>query len=185
MPWKDHHFLLGQAVNQFKANSPNEPYVSWVKKWPRADFIRYMTFGNSEALLVTSLAAHKEILQTKCYSFIKPPFLKRLIVDIVGLGLMFAEGEDHKNQRKAFRGMSTIFGERTDDHYVIWLCEPSKEVADVSVGILSLSNLKSFVPLFLSKAEELSDLFDRAIAKEGGIVERSFTPCGSQLVSCC
>ncbi|KAH8907658.1 cytochrome P450 [Coniochaeta sp. PMI_546] len=138
---KDHHFLLGQAINQFKANSPNEPYVSWVKKWPDADFIRYMTFGNSEALLVTSLAAHKEILQAKCYSFVKPPFFKRLIADIVGLGLVFSEGDDHKSQRKAFRGM------------------------------FSLGNLKSFLPVFRSKAEELSSLFDRAIAKDDGIVE--------------
>lgn len=138
---KDHHFFLGQAVNQFKAGSPNEPYVSWVKKWPTADFIRYITFGNSEALLVTSLAAHKEILQAKCYSFIKPPFFKRLIADIVGLGLVFSEGDEHKNQRKALRGM------------------------------FSLGNLKSFLPVFRSKAEELSGLFDRAIAEDGGIVE--------------
>jgi len=67
-----------------------------------------MTFGNSEALLVTSLAAHKEILQAKCYSFAKPAFFRRLIADIVGLGIVFSEGEDHKNQRKAFRGMSAF-----------------------------------------------------------------------------
>jgi cytochrome P450 len=78
--------------------------VSWVQKWPRADFIRFTTFGNADALLITSLAAHKEILQAKCYSFVKPPFFKRLVADIVGLGLVFSEGEDHKNQRKAFRG---------------------------------------------------------------------------------
>ncbi|OIW30733.1 cytochrome P450 [Coniochaeta ligniaria NRRL 30616] len=138
---KDHHFLLGQAVNQFKANSPNEPYVSWVKKWPNEDFIRYLTFGNSEALLVTSLAAHREILQAKCYSFVKPPFFKRLITDIVGYGIVFSEGDDHKSQRKAFRGM------------------------------FSLGNLKSFLPVFRSKGEELSGLFDRAIAKDDGIVE--------------
>ncbi|KAB5546919.1 cytochrome P450 [Coniochaeta sp. 2T2.1] len=138
---KDHHFLLGQAVNQFNANGPNEPYVSWVKKWPKSDFIRYMTFGNSEALLVTSLAAHKEILQAQCYRFIKPPFFKRLIADIVGLGLVFSEGNDHISQRKAFRGM------------------------------FSLGNLKSFLPVIRGKAEELSELFDRAIAKDDGIVE--------------
>lgn len=82
--------------------------MSWVKKWPDADFIRFVTFGNSEALLVTSLAAHKEILQAKTYSFVKPPFFKRLIVDIVGLGIVFSEGEEHKKQRKAFRSTITF-----------------------------------------------------------------------------
>jgi len=101
---KDHHFLIGQSLNQFRASSPNEPFVSWVKRWPDADFIRFLSFGNTEALLVTSLAAHKEILQAKVYSFVKPPFFRRLIADTVGLGVIFAEGEDHKNQRKAFRG---------------------------------------------------------------------------------
>ncbi|KAL1853938.1 hypothetical protein VTK73DRAFT_8869 [Phialemonium thermophilum] len=138
---KDHHFLLGQALNQFRADSPNEPYVSWVKKWPDVDFIRYMSFGNSEALLVTSLAAHKEVLQLKCYSFVKPPFFRRLLGDIVGFGLVFSEGDAHKSQRKAFRGM------------------------------LSLGNLKNFLPVIRSKAEELTDVLDRAIAKDDGVVE--------------
>ena len=94
-------------MNQFRAKSPNEPYVSWVRKWPREDFIRYMTFGNSEALLINSLAAHKEILQAKCYSFAKPAFFRRLIADTVGLGIVFSEGEEHMKQRKAFRGICT------------------------------------------------------------------------------
>ena len=66
-----------------------------------------MTFGNSEALLINSLAAHKEILQAKCYSFAKPAFFRRLIADTVGLGIVFSEGEEHMKQRKAFRGICT------------------------------------------------------------------------------
>jgi hypothetical protein len=38
--------------------------------------------------------------------------------------------------------------------------------------MFSLGNLKSYLPVFRSKAEELSSLFDRAIAKDDGIVER-------------
>jgi hypothetical protein len=134
--------------------------MSWVKKWPNADFIRYMTFGNSEALLVTSLVAQKEFLQAKCYSFVKPPFFKRLIVDIAGLGIIFSEGDDHKSQRKALRGKTAAF----------WT---ERRVADntLGIGMFSLGNLKSFLPVFRSKAEELSGLFDRAIAKDGGTVD--------------
>lgn len=79
-----------------------------MKRWPDTDFVRYTGVFNSEALLVTSLAAAKEVLQAQCYSFVKPPFFRRLIGDIVGLGLVFAEGEEHKKQRKAFRGMKHL-----------------------------------------------------------------------------
>ncbi|KAJ9144138.1 Cytochrome P450 [Pleurostoma richardsiae] len=138
---KDHVFLLGQDVNQFRSGCPNEPYLAWMRTGPTAPLIRYFTFGNSEALLVTSLAAHREILQTKCYSFTKPKFFVKLIGDIVGLGLVFAAGEEHKKQRKA----------------------PS--------GLFSYTNIKSYVPLFRRKAEELAGLFDKAIGNDGGIIE--------------
>jgi len=64
--------------------------------------------GNSEALLVTSLAAVREILQDKCYSFQKPAFFIRLIINITGYGLVLAEGEHHKKQRKALNGRVMI-----------------------------------------------------------------------------
>ncbi|KAK0620915.1 cytochrome P450 [Immersiella caudata] len=77
---KDHHFLLGQTVNQLRSGSPNEPYLSWMRKWPKADLIRYFNVGNSDAVL--------------------SPFLKRLVAGIVGMGLVFAEGNEHKKQRR-------------------------------------------------------------------------------------
>ena len=90
LPGPDHHFLVGQSFSQLsgslRGQSPNEPFVSWMRKWPRAPLIRYFSVGNSEALLVTSLAAQKEILQDKCYSFRKPGWWVRLVVDIVGSG---------------------------------------------------------------------------------------------------
>ena len=70
--------------------------------------IRYFTAGNSEALLVTSLEAHNEILYTKCYSFEKPAFFIRLIRDIAGLGLPVAIGDTHRKQRKTLNGMFMI-----------------------------------------------------------------------------
>lgn len=78
-----------------------------MRQWPTASLIRYFAFGNSEALLVTSLAAHREILHDKCYSFEKPAFFVRLIADIVGLGLVFSIGDTHKKQRRVLSGTSS------------------------------------------------------------------------------
>jgi len=138
---KDHHFLLSQVVNQIRSGSPNQPYLFWMRRWPRAHLIRYFNVANSDAVLVASLAAHKEILRDKTYSFQKPPFFARLIADIIGLGLVFAEGDEQKSQRK------------------------------VLLGLFSPSHLKALFPLFRSKARHLSHLIDRTVETDSGIVE--------------
>jgi cytochrome P450 len=50
------------------------------------------------------LRAHQEVLSTKCYSFVKPPFFARIVGEVTGMGLVFAEGEEHKTQRKLLNG---------------------------------------------------------------------------------
>ncbi len=105
---KNHHFLIGHALNQFRANGPYELYLSWSKRWPDAPFIRYISFGNTETLLVNSLKAHQEVLQTKCYSFVKPPFLARLVGEVTGMGLVFAEGDEHRRQRRLLNGVLNL-----------------------------------------------------------------------------
>lgn len=101
-----------------------------------------MDVGNSDAVLVTGLAASKEILHDKCYSFQKPPFFKRLVVDIVGLGLVFTEGDAHKKQRRLLS------------------------------GLFSPGNLRTLMPLFQEKAHHLSSLLDQTIEAENGVVDR-------------
>jgi len=97
---KDNFPLMGQVINQLKQTDPNSVYLKWVYQYPDTPFIRYLSFGNSEQLLVNSLKAYKEVLQTQCYAFIKPVFFKRLIGGIVGDGLLFKEGEEHKRERR-------------------------------------------------------------------------------------
>jgi hypothetical protein len=101
---ENHHFFIGHTLNQFRANGPYELYLSWSRQWPTAPFIRYISFGNTETLLVNSLRAHQEVLSTKCYSFVKPPFFARIVGEVTGMGLVFAEGEEHKTQRKMLNG---------------------------------------------------------------------------------
>lgn len=100
---KDNFPLLGQVVNQIKQTDPTSLYVKWINDYPDAPLIRYLSFGNSEVLLITSLKVFKDVLQTKCYSFTKPNFFKRIIGEIVG-GLVFTEGDEHKRQRRLLAG---------------------------------------------------------------------------------
>ncbi|KAL2195294.1 cytochrome p450 monooxygenase [Corynascus similis CBS 632.67] len=138
---KNHHFLIGHTLNQFRSGHPNQPYVSWMRKWPTSPLIRYFDVGNSDAVLVTSLEAHKEILHEKVYEFQKPPFFVKLIADIVGFGIGFAEGEQHRQQR---RGLAALFSSR---------------------------NLEGFIPLLWRKASQLCDHFVSSIENKDGLVE--------------
>ncbi|CZS91639.1 hypothetical protein WAI453_011830 [Rhynchosporium graminicola] len=139
---KDHHSFIGHTLNQFRANGPYELYLSWSRQWPSAPFIRYISFANTETLLVNSLQAHKEVLSTKCYSFVKPPFFARIVGEVTGMGLVFAEGEDHKKQRKMLN------------------------------GIFSTPNMKKLLPVVQWHGKHLTETIDQRIgAEKSAVVE--------------
>ncbi|KAJ3540627.1 hypothetical protein NM208_g2693 [Fusarium decemcellulare] len=66
---------------------PSELEIRWMKEYPDAPFIRYLSLLNREVLMVNNAHAQKAVLQTKCYSFVKPPFWERIIGEIAGKGL--------------------------------------------------------------------------------------------------
>ncbi|KAI1305726.1 cytochrome P450 3A5 [Xylaria venustula] len=105
---QDNNIILGQELNKFRADSPVGLQLNWSRRWPDAPFIRYLSIAGREALIVNSLAAHKAVLQTHVYDFVKPPFFARLVGEIVGRGLLFAEGEDHKHQRRLLAGPFSV-----------------------------------------------------------------------------
>ncbi|KAL6837882.1 cytochrome P450 [Trichoderma camerunense] len=139
---KDNQFLVGQGIHLLKAAGPNDLYLEWVRKWPDAPFIRHLSFGNSEVLLVNSLEAAREVLQTKAYSFVKPSFFVKLVGEIVGLGLLFSVGDQHRQLRR------------------------------ITAGPLSKPSVRKMLPIFKDKARELSVEFDTAIGEDkDGVVE--------------
>jgi hypothetical protein len=101
---KDGSLIFGQILNQFTSPDPNDMVLSWMERWPHADLIRYLMFGGTEFLVVNSIKAMHEIAQTHCYAFIKPPFLFRTSGSIIGRGIFFAEGDEHKRQKRSLAG---------------------------------------------------------------------------------
>ncbi|KAH9993277.1 cytochrome P450 [Xylariaceae sp. FL0662B] len=128
---KNNHFFLGQLVHQYRANTPIECYMRWTSTWPDAPFIRHLSFANNEMLLINTVEAHKQVLQAKCYDFVKPKFLVRLLGEIVGTGLLFAEHQEHKKQRRMI------------------------------LNIFSVPNMKKLLPVFQEKAEEMTQFISR------------------------
>lgn len=101
---------------------------------PAAPFIRYLSLGNSEVLLVNSPSAHREVLQSKCYSFTKTERLRKMIKQFVGeKSLALLEFDEHRQHRKML------------------------------AGIFSPANIKRLAPVFEAKSKELQNMFDVAI----------------------
>ncbi|KGO41082.1 Cytochrome P450 [Penicillium expansum] len=67
---------------------------------PNQDIIRYYMVANLERLVVTGPKALGELLVTKVYDFEKPELVRQSLRRITGDGILLAEGEEHKIQRK-------------------------------------------------------------------------------------
>ena len=51
---------------------------------------------NRERILLTSPKALAEVLTTNSYDFVKPQHLREGIGQVLGMGILFAEGDEHK-----------------------------------------------------------------------------------------
>lgn len=92
-------FFNGQWGTMIKEPS-GLPMRRWINEIPNDGLILYRHLFNRERLLITSPKGLAEVLVTKNYEFIKPSFLRIGIGRILGIGILLAEGEDHKTQRK-------------------------------------------------------------------------------------
>src|SRR5271167_3762669 len=100
--------------------------VRRVNSIPNDGIIRYLSLFNSERLIVASPKALSDVLVTRNYDFVKPSQISQSIGRLLGIGVLLAEGEEHKTQRKnlmpafAFRHVKDLYP-------VFW--EKSREAA--------------------------------------------------------
>lgn len=72
------------------------PMQEWINTIPNDGLIRYKAIFNTERLLITSAKGLGEVLVTKNYEFVKPAQLRLGLGRILGVGVLLAEGEEHK-----------------------------------------------------------------------------------------
>ncbi|GBB88722.1 hypothetical protein RclHR1_01530010 [Rhizophagus clarus] len=75
-----------------------EPQIKWVQKY--GNIIKYYGLFNQPTLFIADTKIIQDITLNKVYDFIKPPNMLADAIIIAGRGLVLAEGEDHKRQRK-------------------------------------------------------------------------------------
>ncbi|ROW11489.1 hypothetical protein VMCG_01146 [Cytospora schulzeri] len=108
---KNPSWINGQ-YSKIQALPTGWPMINTV---PNDGLIRYLGLLNQERVLVNSPKALAEVLVTKNYDFIKPGMVRFSMSRILGVGVLLAEGEEHKFQRKnlmpafAFRHVKDLY----------------------------------------------------------------------------
>ena len=82
--------------NKIRKENTGEPAREWSQTVPNEGLIYYRFAFNSERVLVTSPKGLAEVLVHKNYEFIKPGTIRDGIGRILGIGILLAEGDEHK-----------------------------------------------------------------------------------------
>ncbi|KAK5728388.1 hypothetical protein LTR15_001524 [Elasticomyces elasticus] len=110
------------------------PMNDWINDIPNNGLIRYRVKRNRERVFITSPKGLAEVLVQKNYDFAKPYSLRLGLGRILGIGLIIAEGDEHKKQR---RQLMPAFAHR---------------------------HIKDLYPIFWSKSVELANALSSTIA---------------------
>lgn len=86
-------------INLF--STPWIPYLyrSWSVDHPEAPFLRVLKTGQSETLIPNTIAAYREVLQTKNDCFVKSEESRNGAAMVIGDGLPWAHGDAHRQKR--------------------------------------------------------------------------------------
>ena len=104
---------MGQTKEVMREPS-GMPARKWIEEMPNDGLIKYSIWFR-ERLLVTNPQALGEVLVTKNYDFVKPQQLRNGLGRLLGVGILLAEGDEHKIQRKnlmpafAFRHIKDLY----------------------------------------------------------------------------
>ena len=68
----------------------------WFDTVPNQGILRYYITGSTERITVTSPKALSEILVSRAYDFTKTELVRKSLGRITGIGVLLAEGDEHK-----------------------------------------------------------------------------------------
>jgi len=81
---------------KFRSEPNGAPMKEWASTIPNDGLIHYTHIFNADRVLLTSPKALGEVLLTKSYEFIKPLPLRTGLGQLLGVGVLLAEGDEHK-----------------------------------------------------------------------------------------
>jgi hypothetical protein len=164
------NFFFGQTLRFLQADGPNDLPLEFMERNPCAPLIRYLHVLNSEWILVNSVEACKEVLQTKCYDLAKPKFFNRIVGEIAGIGLvrypecnfspvLLQFSHTFTNLMVSCVGKHRGWGAQETEEATAWLLLLNlfrSTYADHFTGPTNTISVRKLVGLFNSKAEDLA-----------------------------
>ncbi|KAM0747577.1 putative cytochrome P450 [Meredithblackwellia eburnea MCA 4105] len=109
-------------------SEPGVTYLKWSREYGGA--VRYSSLLGGDGIFFTDPVALNHILLTNAYDFPKPPEVRGELSRILGKGILFAEGQDHKRQKRilgpafspgAVKDLAPIFFEQAYKLRDIWI----------------------------------------------------------------
>lgn len=127
--------VLGHFLRIFKEPS-GEPHRDWIESIPNDGVLYYRWIFNEPRVLVTTPKALAEVLVQKSYEFVKPWNVRVGLGRLLGVGVLLAEGNEHKRQRRAL------------------------------MPAFSFRHIKDLYPVFWAKSTEMTDAIAKAIQSD-------------------
>lgn len=87
--------ILGHARRIFRDPS-GEPQKDWIESVDNDGVIYYRWLFNEPRILITTPKALAEVLVQRNYEFIKPRRVREGLGRVLGIGILLAEGDEHK-----------------------------------------------------------------------------------------
>ncbi|GAA5969353.1 hypothetical protein JCM8115_003109 [Rhodotorula mucilaginosa] len=131
---KRESFLWGSLPTILEAE-PGRPGVKWMDEF--GSVVRYTGFFGEDRLMLCDPAALNHVLVSRSYDYPKPEEVRGDLAMILGKGILFAEGDDHRRQRRI---MNPSFGP---------------------------AHLRELVPTFFQYSHQLRDLWKELLLDEG------------------
>ncbi|GAA5826477.1 hypothetical protein JCM11251_002387 [Rhodosporidiobolus azoricus] len=128
-------FLFGVLPTILK-EEPGKSHVRWMEEYGAA--VRYKGFLGDQRLVIYDPVALNHVLLSNAYDYPKPEEVRGELAMILGKGVLFAEGEDHRRQRRI---MQPAFG---------------------------AAHLRELVPIFFERANKLRDVWTDLIVSGDG-----------------
>jgi len=113
LPTPKGDYWLGQT-KQVMAEPSGWPHREWSATVPNDGLMKYSVWFR-DRIFVTTPTALSEVLVTKNYDFVKPHHVRLGLGRLLGVGVLLAEGDEHKVQRKnlmpafAFRHIKELY----------------------------------------------------------------------------
>ncbi|KAL8832278.1 MAG: hypothetical protein Q9170_004935, partial [Blastenia crenularia] len=131
---KENSLFMGQFA-AIKNGPTGAPQQKWLNEVPNDGLIRYLNVFNEERLLITGPKALGEVLTTKNYDFVKPSMVRDGLGRLLGVGVLLAEGDEHRTQRKHL--MPAFAFRHIKDLYPVFWAKSSEMTKDLTAVIRS------------------------------------------------